>query len=55
VLDFVFVGKGEGKGRIEVEGYAVLPNRFDDGVFVSDHRAVVADLVILGQEGGGIG
>ncbi|RDW79182.1 endonuclease/exonuclease/phosphatase family protein [Aspergillus mulundensis] len=26
-----------------IEGYAVLPNRFDDGVFNSDHRAVVVD------------
>ncbi|CAL5873237.1 uncharacterized protein PFLUO_LOCUS7506 [Penicillium psychrofluorescens] len=31
-----------------VEGYAVLANRFDDGVFNSDHRAVVADLTLLG-------
>jgi endonuclease/exonuclease/phosphatase family metal-dependent hydrolase len=27
----------------EIEGYAVLANRFDDGVFSSDHRAVVVD------------
>lgn len=27
-------------------GYAVLPNRFDDGVFNSDHRAVVVDAVL---------
>jgi endonuclease/exonuclease/phosphatase family metal-dependent hydrolase len=27
-------------------GYAVLPNRFEDGVFNSDHRAVVVDAVI---------
>ncbi|KAL4780153.1 Endonuclease/exonuclease/phosphatase [Aspergillus varians] len=26
-----------------IEGYAVLANRFDDGVFNSDHRAVVVD------------
>ncbi|KAI9767039.1 MAG: hypothetical protein M1840_005998 [Geoglossum simile] len=25
-------------------GYAVLSNRFDDGVFISDHRAVVGDV-----------
>ncbi|RAK79619.1 endonuclease/exonuclease/phosphatase family protein [Aspergillus fijiensis CBS 313.89] len=31
-----------------VEGYAVLENRFEDGVFNSDHRAVVID-VLLGQ------
>lgn len=27
-----------------VEGYAVLANRFDDGVYNSDHRAVVSDV-----------
>ncbi|KAL4871143.1 hypothetical protein BDV12DRAFT_164847 [Aspergillus spectabilis] len=27
----------------KIEGYAVLANRFDDGVFNSDHRAVVVD------------
>ena len=30
--------------RWRVEGYAVLPNRFEDEVFSSDHRAVVGDL-----------
>lgn len=30
----------------QIEGYAVLPNRFEDGVYVSDHRAVVGDLVL---------
>ena len=29
-----------------IEGYAVLPNVFEDGVFCSDHRAVVADAVL---------
>ena len=29
-----------------VEGYAVLANRFDDGIYCSDHRAVVGDLLI---------
>lgn len=60
-IDFIFlndsvheaVGRGvatetlEGKGEPnwKVNGYSVLPNRFEDvGVFVSDHRAVVADL-----------
>ncbi|RAL14834.1 endonuclease/exonuclease/phosphatase family protein [Aspergillus homomorphus CBS 101889] len=31
-----------------VEGYAVLENRFEDGIFNSDHRAVVVD-VLLGE------
>ena len=28
-------------------GYAVLPNRFDDGVYLSDHRAVVGDVSLM--------
>jgi len=31
----------------EVQGYAVLANKFDDGVFNSDHRAVVVDTLLL--------
>ena len=31
--------------------FAVLPNRFDDAVALSDHRAVVADLEIAVQSG----
>lgn len=31
----------------EVEGYAVLPNVFDDGIYLSDHRCVVGDLRLL--------
>ncbi|KIX98502.1 uncharacterized protein Z520_05803 [Fonsecaea multimorphosa CBS 102226] len=29
-----------------VQGYGVLPNRFDDKVWMSDHRAVVVDLLV---------
>jgi endonuclease/exonuclease/phosphatase family metal-dependent hydrolase len=29
-----------------VNGYAVLENRFDDGIYISDHRAVVGDLLL---------
>jgi hypothetical protein len=29
-----------------VQGYAVLPNRFEDGIYISDHRAVVGDVVL---------
>lgn len=29
-----------------VRGYAVLPNRFDNRIWMTDHRAVVVDLVI---------
>ncbi|KAL8653037.1 MAG: hypothetical protein Q9226_004008 [Calogaya cf. arnoldii] len=29
-----------------VDGYAVLPNRFEDGVYSSDHRCVVGDVIL---------
>lgn len=53
-IDYLFQvqKKGvEGGNRDAREGvrnltYAILSNRFDDGVFLSDHRAVVADLEI---------
>jgi len=57
-IDFVFAmpaapdqtgGDGTGsdsRGRWEVEGAAVVPNVFDAGVYVSDHRAVFADLLL---------
>lgn len=37
---------GEGCLKCQVEGYAVLPNVFDDGIYISDHRCVVGDLVL---------
>ena len=50
-IDYILVGPvGPGsKGQQspwEVTGYAVLSNRFDDGVLNSDHRAVVADVTL---------
>lgn len=42
VIDYVFVGKS----GWEVKGYSVLANRFDDGVYSSDHRAVVVDAIL---------
>ncbi|KAL4976830.1 Endonuclease/exonuclease/phosphatase [Aspergillus desertorum] len=48
-IDYVLLGpavQGESCGyglHWDIQGYAVLPNRFDDGVFNSDHRAVVVD------------
>lgn len=52
LIDFVFVGP-RGGTNWDVEGYSVLPNKFEDGVFSSDHRAVVVDgiLSIGGIEG----
>ncbi|KXG52704.1 Endonuclease/exonuclease/phosphatase [Penicillium griseofulvum] len=39
-IDYVLVVPG----TLTVIGYAVLGNRFDDGVLCSDHRAVIVDL-----------
>jgi len=55
-IDFVWLGpepavnsqtpdSAHRKPRWDIQGYSVLPNVFDDGVYCSDHRAVVADVV----------
>jgi endonuclease/exonuclease/phosphatase family metal-dependent hydrolase len=36
-----------GRSSWAVDGYAVLPNVFDDGVYLSDHRCVVGDVSLL--------
>lgn len=59
-IDFIFVNKdtpdceggSEFKANVAgkawlIEGYAVLPSRFEDGMYNSDHRAVVGDLAIV--------
>lgn len=58
-IDFIFVkkdnasssnsnSKGDGPERgWLVERYAVLPNRFEDGVYNSDHQAVVGDVSMI--------
>ncbi|KAE8154744.1 Endonuclease/exonuclease/phosphatase [Aspergillus avenaceus] len=48
-IDYVLLGPrpvevNDGGQPWTVEGYAVLANRFDDGMFNSDHRAVVVDV-----------
>jgi endonuclease/exonuclease/phosphatase family metal-dependent hydrolase len=43
-IDFIFSRQ---KDKIRYNSYAVLANRFDDGVCSSDHRACVADLQLL--------
>ena len=55
-IDFIFVNEDDVKSannyskedgperRWLVEGYAVLPNRFEDGVYNSDHQVVVGDV-----------
>lgn len=40
-IDFIFSRKGDG---IRYQTFGVLANRFDDGVYLSDHRACVADV-----------
>ena len=59
-IDFIFVNNttpdGEGGSELQhnmagkpwlIEGYAVLPNQFEDGMYNSDHRAVIGDLTIV--------
>ncbi|KAI9832673.1 MAG: hypothetical protein M1819_004258 [Sarea resinae] len=57
-IDFIFVGPKDGvTSNIErkklhlaqwhVDGYAVLESRFEDGVYNSDHRAVVGDVYLI--------
>ena len=59
-IDFIFVNRdtwdSEGSGELKdnaagktwlIEGYSVLPNRFEDGIYNSDHRAVVGDIAIV--------
>jgi endonuclease/exonuclease/phosphatase family metal-dependent hydrolase len=45
LIDFVFLGP-RGGSDWDVQGYSVLPNKFDDGVYNSDHRAVIVDGVL---------
>jgi endonuclease/exonuclease/phosphatase family metal-dependent hydrolase len=42
-IDFIFSRKGD---KLTYRSYGVLANRFDDGVYLSDHRACVADLLL---------
>lgn len=42
-IDFLFV---KDTSDIDFVTFGVLANRFDDGIFLSDHRATVADLEI---------
>jgi len=42
-IDFVFARKVD---KLTYRSYGVLANRFDDGVYLSDHRACVADLLL---------
>ena len=46
-IDYVLIASGRNQSW-RVDGYSVMANRFDDGVFNSDHCAVIADLRLLG-------
>lgn len=57
-IDFLFFGRRDmppspegsqtmGVGPWIAQGYAVLENKFDDGVYNSDHRAVVGDVLLV--------
>lgn len=43
-IDFIFSRKGD---PITYTTYAVLANRFDDGIYLSDHRACVTDVLLI--------
>jgi endonuclease/exonuclease/phosphatase family metal-dependent hydrolase len=42
-IDYLFLAKGS---YWDPQGYAVLANKFEDGVYNSDHRAVVGDVIL---------
>lgn len=42
-IDFLFLSK---VGDWQIRGYSVLESRFEDGVYNSDHRAVVGDVLL---------
>jgi endonuclease/exonuclease/phosphatase family metal-dependent hydrolase len=46
-IDYVLLAS-RGNLAWKVDGYSVMANRFDDGVFNSDHCAVIADLRLVG-------
>ncbi|KAK0674158.1 Endonuclease/exonuclease/phosphatase [Cercophora samala] len=43
-IDFLFV---RGPQKVTFRNFGILPNRFDDMVYLSDHRAVVADMDLI--------
>jgi endonuclease/exonuclease/phosphatase family metal-dependent hydrolase len=43
IIDFLFCNKND---ITLIQTFAVLESKFDDGIYLSDHRAVVADLTI---------
>jgi len=39
-IDFLFLNKEQW----QVSGYGVLSNIFEDGIYISDHRAAIGDI-----------
>jgi hypothetical protein len=48
-VETIHCGEPENRSKSQwaALGYAVLPNLFDDGVYLSDHRAVVGDVSLM--------
>lgn len=47
-IDYVLLGPSESENPTwSIQGYSVQPSRFDDMVYNSDHRAVVADTQLI--------
>jgi endonuclease/exonuclease/phosphatase family metal-dependent hydrolase len=44
IIDFLFWNKND---VCLLHTYAVLENKFDDGIYLSDHRAVIADMTLV--------
>lgn len=42
-IDFVFT---KPKARITIDTFGIMTNKFDDGIYLSDHRAVVSDISV---------
>lgn len=50
-IDYVLVEPTANQNRrLTVSGYAALGNKFDDGIYCSDHRAVVVDLILSSSQ-----
>ena len=52
LIDYILLGpRKERECPWNVQTYDILPNRSDDGVYSSDHRAVVVDAELTGSQG----
>jgi endonuclease/exonuclease/phosphatase family metal-dependent hydrolase len=44
IIDFLFCNNND---MISLQTFAVLESKFDDGIYLSDHRAIIADFTIV--------